>query len=150
MSDSASRLSTPAPTNLQRRLARLRERRILARGVTLIEILIVLAIIGLIAGGVAAVAVPQLEKSRISQTKNNLIEIHKQAEMYRADHSDCPTIGSLQRENLLSKTSDTKDPWGGAYKIVCDDDLRVMSRGKDGKEGTDDDLWMPPAQAAED
>ena len=123
----------------------------LSRGVTLVEILIVLAIIAMIAGGVAVVAVPKLEQARVDTTKTNLRVLLPAAEMYRSNNSgDCPTVQLLQQKKEISSTSETKDPWGTNYKIVCDeDDTRVLSLGKDKKENTQDDIVMPEPQRGE-
>lgn len=126
-------------------------RRALARGVTLVEILIVLAIIAMIAGGVAVVAVPKLEQARVDTTRTNLRTLLPAAEMYRSNFAgECPTVQLLQQKKEISSTSETKDPWGKPYKIICDeDDTRVVSFGKDGKENTADDIVMPEQKTGE-
>ena len=88
-------------------------RRAARRGVTLIEILIVLAIVGLIAGGVAVVAVPKFAEAKISTARNDARTIHPAAESYRVDHSGdgCPTVELLREKGVLSKTSKATDPW---------------------------------------
>lgn len=136
----------------QHLLQRLRAQRgALSRGVTLVEILIVLAIIAMIAGGVAVVAVPKLEQARVDTTKTNLRVLLPAAEMYRSNNAgDCPTVQLLQQKKEISSTSETKDPWGSSYKILCDEDeTRVLSFGKDKKENTADDIVMPEQQQGE-
>lgn len=127
-----------------------RWRRALSRGVTLIEILIVLAIVGLIAGGVAVVAVPKYQESQKNQAKIDARTIHPVAEKYRVDHpgEPCPTVELLRDKKELSAASKITDPWDTPYKIVCgDDDVYVTSFGPDKKEGTADDIRIPEAQA---
>lgn len=129
-----------------------RVKRAASRGVTLIEILIVLAIIGLIAGGVAAVAVPKLEQARKDTAKTDCRTIHPIVEAYRANHAggQCPTVEQLRAEKELSATSNITDPWGTPYAVRCtDDDFYIVSFGPDKKESTQDDIRMPdlaPAQ----
>ncbi len=131
-----------------------RARRALRRGVTLIEILIVLAIVGLIAGGVAVVAVPAFAKAQIKQAQTDARTIHPVAEKYRVDHSgdQCPTVELLREKNELSKTSKVTDPWDMPYKILCgDEEITVSSFGPDKKENTADDIRIPdnaPAKPA--
>jgi general secretion pathway protein G len=126
-----------------------RLKRVVSRGVTLIEILIVLAIVGLIAGGVAVVAVPKYQESQKNQAKIDARTIHPVAEKYRVDHPGvCPTVEQLRAERELSAASKITDPWDTPYKIVCgDDDLYVMSAGPDKKEGSPDDIRIPEAAA---
>jgi general secretion pathway protein G len=127
-------------------------RRALARGVTLIEILIVLAIVGLIAGGVAVVAVPKYQESQKNQAKIDARTVHPVAEKYKVDHPGvCPTVEQLRAEKELSAASKITDPWDTPYKIVCsDDDIYVLSFGPDKKEGTADDIRIPEAAGAGD
>jgi len=122
-------------------------RRALKRGVTLVEILIVLAIVGLIAGGIAVYAVPKFKEAQISSTKNNLKSLQAIADGWRANHAnDCPTVQRLKEEKELSASSEVNDAWGSAYKIQCDDENTVIvSFGPDKKEGTKDDLMFPEA-----
>jgi general secretion pathway protein G len=129
-----------------------RLRRLLSRGVTLIEILIVLAIVGLIAGGVAVVAVPKYQESQKNQAKIDARTIHPIAEKYRVDHpGQCPTVEQLRAEKELSAASKITDPWDTPYKIVCgDEDIYVSSFGPDKKENTNDDIRIPEAAAGGD
>jgi general secretion pathway protein G len=127
-------------------------RRAASRGVTLIEILIVLAIVGLIAGGVAVVAVPKYQESQKNQAKIDARTIHPVAEKYKVDHPGvCPTVEQLRAEKELSAASKITDPWDSPYKIVCgDDDIYVTSFGPDKKENTNDDIRIPEAAGAGD
>src|SRR5947207_15819512 len=94
-----------------------RMRRALARGVTLIEILIVLAIVGLIAGGVAVVAIPKYAESQKNQAKIDSRTIHPIAEKFRVDHpgGQCPTVEQMRAEKELSAASKITDPWDTPY-----------------------------------
>ncbi len=133
-------------TNLIRRM-----KRAASRGVTLIEILIVLAIVGLIAGGVAVVAVPKYQESQKNQAKIDARTIHPVAEKYRVDHpgEQCPTVELLRDKKELSQASKVTDPWDTPYKILCgDEDITVMSLGPDKKENTADDIRIPEQAAA--
>jgi general secretion pathway protein G len=128
-----------------------RLKRVAARGVTLIEILIVLAIVGLIAGGVAVVAVPKYQEAQKKQAQIDARTIHPAAEKYRVDHpgEGCPTVELLRDKNELSRASKITDSWDSPYKIICgDEDLTVLSFGPDKKEGTADDIRIPETAAA--
>ncbi len=128
-----------------------RARRAARRGVTLIEILIVLAIIGLIAGGVAVVAVPQFANAQKKQAQTDSRTIHPVAEKYRVDHpgDGCPTVELLREKRELSAAAKLTDPWDSPYKIVCgDEDVTVLSLGPDKKEGTADDIRIPEVAVA--
>ncbi|MBL8608565.1 MAG: prepilin-type N-terminal cleavage/methylation domain-containing protein [Myxococcales bacterium] len=143
---------TPPPVPAPARRPRLRLRpRARRRGVTLIEILIVLAIIGIIAGGVALVAVPQYLKSQITSTHTNAIELHRAAELWRAGHAgECPTPDRLKTDGVIGPTSKTTDAWNRPYSIRCEDAaVTVASAGPDQKEGTTDDIKVPDEHKTE-
>lgn len=113
------------------------------RGVTLVEVLIVLAIMALIAGSAVFLVFPQLAKARIDTAVLSAQTIRKAAELHQnIDGADgCPTVDDLVNSRKLEKGK-TNDPWGSPYKISCQEggDIRVISAGKDKKEGTNDDV----------
>lgn len=120
-----------------------RARRAAARGVTLVEVLIVVAIMAIIAGSATLLVFPQLEKSRVDTAALSAGEVKKAADLYQnlnATGDACPTIQDL----TASKTLDPQkldDPWGTPFKIGCEDgEVVVRSLGKDRKENTPDDV----------
>ena len=122
-------------------------RRAAKRGVTLIEILIVLAIVGLLATGVGLVIIPKWAESQKKAAKVDLVAIYQIAEKYRAEHSGegCPTVELLREKKELSVTSKITDPWDTTYKIVCgeEESMSVVSFGPDKRENTPDDIRVP-------
>lgn len=120
-------------------------RRALARGVTLVEILIVLSIIGLIAGGIAVYAVPKFKEGQISAAHTNAKTLQPIADAWRANHNECPTIQRLKEDREIAGTSSINDPWGHPYLIRCEEgqDTLITSWGPDGKDGTQDDIREP-------
>jgi len=127
-----------------------RIRKALSRGVTLVEILIVLAIVGLIAGGIAVYAVPKFQQAQRDNTKNSLKALHAVAEAWRANHMSegCPTAQRLQEEKELATSSEIVDPWGSPYSIRCSDEATaVISFGPDKKSGTEDDIVFPDTRS---
>lgn len=120
-------------------------RRVLKRGVTLVEILIVLAIVGLIAGGVAVYAVPKYKDAQKTTANTDLKVLQQVADAWRANHgNDCPTVERLKEEKEVSASSNINDPWGNPYKIQCEDENTIAySFGPDKKEGTPDDIRFP-------
>jgi general secretion pathway protein G len=130
---------------MERNAAMQRNRRLrkaLARGVTLIEVLIVVAIMAMLSAGVAFGVMPKFKESRIKSAITGAQTIRKAAELYQAtsDSDKCPTVQDLVSSKNLDGTH-TEDPWGKPYKIVCEDgDVHVISGGNDKKEGTEDDV----------
>ncbi|MFT3775368.1 MAG: prepilin-type N-terminal cleavage/methylation domain-containing protein [Minicystis sp.] len=127
--------------NLLKFLARRRKRA--ARGVTLVEVLIVVAIMAVISGGVTLVAFPLYKESRIKIGVQGCQVVRSAAELYQnleGSADQCPTIQDL----VTSKKLDGKkvdDPWGSTYKVDCTGgEIHGVSAGNDKKFGTQDDL----------
>jgi general secretion pathway protein G len=123
--------------------ALLRRRAAKKRGVTLVEVLIVLAIMALISGSAVFLVFPALAEAKIDTAVLSAQTVRKAAELYiNIDGADgCPTVDDLVNSRKLEKGK-TNDPWGTPYKITCGEasEIRVSSAGKDKKEGTADDV----------
>jgi general secretion pathway protein G len=113
-----------------------------SRGMTLIEILVVLAIIGLIMGGVAIVAFNAFDDSKTKAAAKDIANLAQGVEMYRLQKNKCPkSAQDLKAAGILQKI--TKDPWGNDYVIKCPGEhgpVDISSPGKDGEIGGEDDI----------
>ncbi len=120
-------------------------------GMTLIEIMIVIAIVGGLMAVLGKNVVGFLDKSRVSNAKIQIKEISKALDMYYADCGSFPTT-EQGLAALTQSPGDTcpnwgpepyrkkedRDPWGGAFLYESDSSTYVVrSLGKGGKEGGD-------------
>ncbi len=122
-----------------------------ARGVTLFEVLIVVAILAMVAGGVAVFALPQYEKARVRTATAGCRTIRQAVNTWKMDpeNSSCPTVSQLIEEKILDKGTNTSDPWNQPFTIQCtEDDVIVTSTGPDRKKGTADDISVPKTGGA--
>lgn len=122
--------------------ARLRLAARAQRGMTLIEILVVLAIIGLIMGGVAIAAFNAFDDSKTKAAAKDIAALAQSVEMYRLQKNKCPkSAQDLKAAGIITKI--TKDPWGADYVIKCPGEhgaVDISSAGKDGQAGNEDDI----------
>ena len=108
------------------------------RGMTLIEIMIVVIIMAMIATGVAVAVMPQLEKSRIKTARTDVAAIRTAVQLYLAESpGQCPSVEDLKSGRFLDKAKRTTDPWDKDFVIRCieGDDPEVYSLGPEGQEG---------------
>lgn len=118
------------------------------RGVTLLEVLIVVAIIAMVAGGVAFFALPRFRESQIKTAETGARVIRQATQSWQASNNEtnCPTMSQLVQDKQLDPGANTNDPWGQPYAITCTDgDVSVTSMGPDKKKGTKDDIKVPKA-----
>ena len=124
------------------------------RGMTLIEILVVLAIIGLIMGGVGIMAFQQLDGAKLKTAAKDIGTLVQSVEMYQLQKGKCPkSTQDLKAAGIISKV--TKDPWGADYEIKCPGEhgsVDISSAGKDGQMGNEDDInsWDEAPGATKD
>jgi general secretion pathway protein G len=134
----------------QATLARVRRLRA-TRGVTLFEVLIVVAILAMVAGGVAVFALPRFQDSQKKTAEAGARTIRMAVQQWQAANNEtsCPTVSQLIQDKQLDTGQNTNDPWGQAYTLSCtDDEVTVASNGPDKKKGSKDDIAVPKAAAA--
>lgn len=119
------------------------------RGMTLLEIMIVLAILALVMGLVVGPRVMKMfGESKVDIAKATAKKYAFEAyPSWSAAHPNSACPEKLEDLNEYMNNKDTKDPWGGSYKMLCGQNLppgakgiAVTSPGEDGKEGTADDI----------
>ena len=122
-----------------------RSPRIVDRGFTLLEIMVVLAIIGLIVGSVGVMVFNRFKRAQVQTAKTRVTEISNATTQYMLDNSNtCPRgIDDLVAQKYLKKG--LKDPWGKDFIFRCPgtndtDGADVASAGPDKQEGTQDDI----------
>lgn len=123
--------------------ARCARRALARRGMTLIEIMIVVVIMALVATGVGIAVIPQLNKAKISQTESAVATVRSAVQLYMATNnsSDCPTMQQLLEDKSIDKATKTKDSWDNDFRIECDGtEVTVTSAGPDKEFETEDDL----------
>ena len=128
------------------------------RGFTLLELLVVMVIIGLLAGFVGPRLFAQIGKSEVKVTRAQLDALKKALDTYRIDVGRYPTT-EQGLAALNSRPADEakwagpylskgvpKDPWGHDYIFLSpgqhgDFDLSSLGRdGRPGGEGEDADI----------
>jgi general secretion pathway protein G len=120
---------------------RLRRKKRKQQGMTLIEIMIVMVIMALVATAAGFAIIPQLNKAKVKQTSTDAKAVASAAELYMAEHDDCPNVQQLVDDKILAKDKNTLDAWGNEFSIDCDEDgATVRSAGPDEQMGSEDDI----------
>ncbi len=119
-------------------------------GFTLLELLVVMLIIGLLAGYVAPRYFAQIGKSEIKATKAQIDALEKALDQYRLDVGHYPTTEQGLNALMTRPAEETKwqgpylkktvpaDPWGSPYQYKSPGDhgeFDLLSFGKDGQPG---------------
>jgi general secretion pathway protein G len=121
--------------------------RVRQRGVTLFEVLIVVAILALVAGSVGVAALSYFDRARMRMTETNAKQIRAAVKLWWTDHEagECPTVDQLISSGTLERGSPRADPWGEVWKLECSErDVVIVSTGRDRTAGTPDDIRVPP------
>ena len=125
-----------------RRARARRAARAAPRGMTLIEILVVVTILGLIAAAVAVNVVGALGEAKVKQARTDLHTLENCLDLYKIDKERYPST----EEGLMAVVAagkckpQLKDPWGTEYLYlypgqVHPDSFDLKSYGADGKPG---------------
>jgi general secretion pathway protein G len=114
-------------------------------GFTLLEIMIVLAIIAMIAGGVGVALFNKFKKAQIQTTKMRVKAVRESVTQYMIETPSCPkSMDELLSGKYIDKDK-MKDAWGGNITLKCPgtndtEGADVSSPGPDKQDGTADDI----------
>jgi len=120
---------------LTRQLAR---RRRSARGMTLIEIIVVITILSLLMAAVGIAVIPQLDQAKVDRAKMDIANINNALKTFYAKKGNYPDTGmglkAVVDAQILEKMP--TDPWDHEYVYLNEGGKPViMSYGKDGAPG---------------
>ena len=145
-----------APETLESALASIssvpRRRR---RGMSLLEIMVVITLIGLVTATIGVAVINQLGKGQADAARNQAYEIAKSLDIYKLQNGSYPS--TAQGLNVLKSPPKgkpimedvPKDPWGNEYIYVMPGQKNttkfdIRSKGNDGVEGNEDDVGNWP------
>ena len=133
-------------------------------GLTLIEMIVVLAIIALVAALIVPNVIGRPDEARVTVASADMRTVSAALKMYRLDNGDYPTtaqgLSALAQKPTTSPLPRTwpedgylsevpRDPWGHPYVYRSpgrEGGFELYSLGKDGKlggEGVDADIGAP-------
>jgi general secretion pathway protein G len=119
-------------------------------GFTLLELLVVMVIIGLLAGFVAPRYFSQVGKSQVKAARAQIDALEKALDQYRLDVGHYPSMeqglaalvvrpaNEPKWDGPYLKREVPKDPWGNSYVMTVPGqhgDVDLLSYGKDGQPG---------------
>lgn len=114
------------------------------------ELLLVLAIIGLLVGGGAAVYGGIMDQARITKATTSIGTLSAQIQQFQVRTNKFPTqaegLTALVRTRIVTDDGQLNDPWGNPYVYVypakrsTTDKFDLFSKGPDGLPETDDDV----------
>ena len=132
--------------------------RLTDRGFTLIELMVVIVILGILAGLIVPRIMGRPEEARRTKARVQIVSIETALKLYKLDNGYYPTteqglqalveppaVGQLPRAwregGYLEKGKVPKDPWDNEYVYLCPGihgDFDLVSYGADGEPGGED------------
>lgn len=116
------------------------------RGLTLVEIMVVIAILGTLMAIVGVNVVNQMQEANVETTKLQISQIQQNLAMYAAKHKGKFPSTSDGLEPTAKYFSDGQvpvDAWGNPFQYYSpgthgDNEYEIISLGRDGAEGGED------------
>lgn len=116
-------------------------------GFTLVELILVMVIIGILAGAVTLSFAGRGEEARVQRARADLVVYQDAIDLYAIDHNDTypKSLNELSTAERDYVRALKKDPWKRPYVYRYPGRHRrnsydIFSRGRDGIEGTADDI----------
>ena len=134
------------------------KKRLNAKGFTLIELMVVIVILGILAGLIIPRIMGRPEEARRMKARVQMESVETALRLYKLDNGvypstdqglqalvEAPTVGDLPRAwrkgGYLEKGQVPKDPWGNEFVYLCPGlhgDFDLTSYGADGEPGGED------------
>jgi general secretion pathway protein G len=122
-----------------------------SRGMTLIEIMVVITILGLIAAAVGVAVIPQLNQARIDRARLDIKNIQNAMKLYYTKKGNYPDTATGLRGLVEMQALEQipRDPWNNEYVYLNEGGKPVItSNGPDGTSGGGDDISSRDEAAA--
>lgn len=129
------------------------------KGFTLVEIMIVLAIVGMLVSFVGVNIMKQFKQSKVQGARIQMASYEQALQAYYLAHSayphtsqglqaliSVPTVGKIPSNypdgGYFNKKQLVNDPFNSPYRYECEDyqNYTISSDGPDKQPGTDDDI----------
>ncbi len=125
----------------------LKKKRAAARGMTLIEIMVVLVILGLIASAIGYNVFNQLGEAQKKTATLDLTAISNGVDLFHVETGQWPDSLTQLVPKFVKEVH--KDPWGSDYVYVRNGDgYEIYSYGKDKAQGGGDDITVHGGESA--
>ncbi len=121
------------------------------RGMSLLEIMVVITLIGLVTAAIGVAVIGQLNKGQADTARNQSYEIAKALDIYKLQNGSYPSTGQglgvlkdpPKGKGIMDEIP--KDPWGQDYIYTNPGQKNpkkfdIRSKGNDGVEGNEDDV----------
>ena len=108
------------------------------RGMTLIEIMVVITILGLIMAAVGVAVIPKLDEAKQDTARLDIANIHNALKLYYTKKGKYPDTGTGLKALVDTQNLERipMDPWGHEYIYMNEGGKPViMSYGADGTQG---------------
>ncbi|WNG35263.1 type II secretion system protein GspG [Archangium minus] len=108
------------------------------RGMTLIEIMVVITILGLIMAAVGVAVIPKLDEAKQDTARLDIANIHNALKLYYTKKGKYPDTGTGLKALVDTQNLEKipVDPWGHEYVYMNEGGKPVlMSYGADGTQG---------------
>jgi general secretion pathway protein G len=121
--------------------------RLQQRGLTLVELIVVITLIGLLSAAIAVGVMKSFNEGRVKTATIACNQLRTAAQTLFVNHpeeSDCPTPARMLEARELDAAMSLRDPWGTPYALECQsDEVIAISAGPDRSFGTEDDIRAP-------
>jgi len=107
-------------------------------GFTLIELMVVIVILGILAGLVVPRIMDRPEQARIQKAEVQIESLETACKLYKLDTGSYPSTlealvsGSGRKGGYLEKGKLPLDPWGNNFQYSAGDEVEIWTTAKDG------------------